>query len=96
MDDLLYGSCYRNISRFQGVFQGAHQPRYCFPLRVINYMGCSQLVSDSVLFKDILPQIEKVLSIVHVDVGTCHLSVTVCVILVLLSYSVHAHILNIR
>ena len=52
------------------------------------------LVSVNVLFNDILPPIEQVPSIVHVDVGTCHPSV--CEILVLSSYSVHAHILNIR
>ena len=48
----------------------------------------------NVLFNDFLPLIEKVLSIVHVDVGTCHPSV--CEILVFSSYSVHAHILNFR
>ena len=53
-------------------------------------------MSVKVLLNGILPLIENIPSIVHVDVGTCHPSVTVCVILVLLSYSVHAHILNIR
>jgi hypothetical protein len=51
-------------------------------------------VSVNLLFNDILPPTEKVPSIVHVDVGICHPSM--CVILVLSSHSVHAHILDIR
>ena len=53
-------------------------------------------MSVKVLFNGSLPPIENIPSIVHVDIGTCHPSVTLCEILVLLSYSVHAHILNIR
>jgi hypothetical protein len=51
-------------------------------------------VSLNVLFNDILPPIETIPSVVHLDVGTCNPSV--CEILVLSSPSVHAHILNIR
>ena len=51
-------------------------------------------MSVNVLFNDILALIEKVPSVVHVDVGTCHPSMYE--IPVLSSHSEHAHILNIR
>ena len=66
---------------------------YCTVVVIATYLDF-KLVSDSVLFNDILPQIEKVLSIVHVDVGTCHPSM--CEIPVVSSCLLHAHILNIR
>ena len=52
------------------------------------------LVSVNVQFKVVLPQVEKVPSIVHVDVGTCHPSV--CEIPVVSIRSALAHIPNIR
>ena len=58
------------------------------------YYLSGTLVSANVLFNDVLPPIEKVPSIVDVDVGTCHASVRE--IPVLLSLSVHAHVLNNR
>lgn len=58
------------------------------------YYLAGTLVSVNVLFNVIPPLIKNVSSVTDVDVGTCHLSV--CEILVFLSHSAPAHIVNIR